>query len=311
MTNQKMFKYIFIIFLTCVLPSLSFAQARLLGRVTNSDGEPIVAAIVSLSGTGRTGAVLTNGQGFYTFLSLPVGKYSLRAVKSGSRSNTYDFYLADKSTTMMNLSLLSEAEIKKQAEAEALLAEASKVEKKRKPVRKIRRKRVRRPVKKKSPPEKSDETAEKTEVAAQETASADSLGQLALAENQPEVVEEIENKALQNALIRAEEEEKAYNAGFEKSLEIVGGVDEIYNYLEYPLSARNTPKPVMVIAKVFVNEHGRLKRVDILKKGPRVFNEEVYRVLTEEIKYNPAEMDSDPVPGSLTFVVNFSPKIKE
>ncbi|ACF14108.1 hypothetical protein Ctha_1650 [Chloroherpeton thalassium ATCC 35110] len=309
--NQRFWTYLFAISFLVLLPTVVSAQARLLGQVTDADGNPIVAAIVSLSGKGRTGAVLTNSQGFYTFLSLPVGEYSVRAVKSGKQSRTFNFSLADKTTVMMNLNISPEAILQEEKEESSVVVDAGKKAKKTRVIRQVPKKVVRKEVAEKAN-KKEEKPVQLSQNKATDVSKSDDV---AVQETEQEVLEiiegQVESENLEAALRVAEEEEMVSYSGFEKSPEIIGGVEEIYKYLEYPLSARNTPKPVMVIAKVFVDQNGYLKRVDMLKNGPRVFNEEVYRVLTEKIKYKPADVDSKPIPGSLTFVVNFSPETQE
>lgn len=298
-----------------------YAQARLLGRIVDDKGKPVVAAIVSLTGNGRTGAVITNSNGYYTFLGLPEGEYNIKALKSGLSSPKKSISLKDNVTLMYNLQIgdMAMNNIEEEKPAVELPKVAVVTKKKKKIVKKtIKKAPAKEPQKKKEPvieeplPEETPKLApvETTQdtliVASAEEQLKTKVDSIHL--NQESVVEQIEEDAIQKTLQEAIKTEDSKQLVFEKGVSIKGGLEKIYDYLEYPISAKYVSRNVYVIARVYVNKEGMLRRIDIIKQGPQVFNEEVYRVLTENISFEPAEYNSEKVAGTMTVVVNFTPK---
>ncbi len=329
---QKTHFFIKILSIVSLVLALSahelLAQARLLGQIMDEYGKPVVAAIVSLTGNNKTGAVITNNQGYYTFLGLPEGNYNIKALKSGLSSTDKKVSLKANVTLMYNLKILSKAARKALKEKEKeqrllALAEEKKRDAQKKSTQKKRQRKVVEPKSKKqastvpsekriakalSKPDRKKQSTSETPVllAAAETApekQADSLGL-----GSGNIVESVENELIRTTLNEAQKTQDFADLVSEKSVAIKGGIETIYDYLEYPFSARNVSANVFVIAQVFVDNKGQLRRIDIIKKGPQVFNEEVYRVLTENIQFEPAEYNSEPIAGTMTVVVNFSPK---
>lgn len=287
-----------------------WAQGRLLGRVSDREGNPIVAAVISLSGDKMTSAAISNSQGYYTFLSIPEGSYKIRAIKTGQQTRQYDVTLADKTTVMMNIKLGAG---EKMEDRSAQVAEKKAVQK---PV--VKEEKAKKPketavaiVPDKPQPDKLDDEEAKQDIALNQKLKEEEVPSQKehTAEAQPQLItSEIKDENLRNLVKQAEASEELASKVVEKRVSIEGGMEAIYKYLQYPPSARNTNKAVMVIAKAFVNQNGRVSRVDMLRKAQEVFNEEVYRVLTEDIKFIPAEVDSKPVPSVMTIIVNFSPQ---
>ncbi len=289
--------------------SVASAQGRLLGRVTDADGAPLVAAVVSINGS-KTGAVVTNGQGYYTFLGLPEGSYTVRVSKRGLNTRESGVTLAANSTVMLNVKLMSESAptlAENVAVKDEVKESAARVERRRE-----------RPVEKPKPapkitgaekePEKKD--AEKpvlVDAPAAATPAMPKADSLADAPTAVALVGKIEDAGLQKAIADAEVTEKISRKVVEKSASVVGGIEAIYKNLQYPPSARNTAREVNVVAKVFVDENGKVIKVDMIKTAAPAFNEEVYRVLTEDTQFTPAEVDSKPTAGVVTIVVNFKP----
>ncbi len=290
-----------------VAASLASAQGRLLGRVTDADGAPLVAAVVSLNGS-KTGAVVTNGQGYYTFLGLPEGAYTVRVSKRGLNTRESGVTLAANSTVMLNVKLVSES-------APALAENVAVKDEVKEPTPRVERRRERlaerpKPTPKITVAEKEPERkdAEKPSlVDAPATAPIPATDSLADAPKAIALVGKIEDAGLQKAIADAEATEKISRKVVEKSASVVGGVESIYKNLQYPPSARNTAREVNVVAKIFVDENGKVIKVDMIKTAAPAFNEEVYRVLTEDTQFTPAEVDSKPTAGVITVVVNFKP----
>ncbi|NTW48962.1 MAG: carboxypeptidase regulatory-like domain-containing protein [Chlorobiales bacterium] len=302
--------------LLLMLASLElYAQGRLLGRISDNDGNPVVAAVVSLSGEKMTGAAISNSQGYYTFLSIPEGNYKIRAIKSGQQTRQYDVLLADKTTIMMNLKLASGEKTETPQPASAKeLALAPVTEKKiiQKPVaaKEEKPKKPKETVVAKAPDKSETQPAKHEDAVSQPQKEAvpSPRKESAAAEAQPEIITaEIKDENLRKLVKQTEASEELSGKAVEKRVSIEGGMETIYKYLQYPPSARNTNKAVTVVAKVYVDQNGNASRVDMLRKAQEVFNEEVYRVLTEDIKFVPAQVDAKPVPSVMTIIVNYAP----
>ena len=283
-----------------------FAQARLLGRILDDNGKPVVAAIVSITGNGRTGAVISNNQGYYTFLDLPEGEYNIKALKSGQSSRKKLVMLKDNNTLMFNLKIQSE-EFKQPTVEPPLIASAPPKKEIRRTVEKAKKRKPKPKPRKPVQKEKTPEVIPQEPVIVAEATNKPDVREDTLIAQTVTLAENLQNEAIKKSLIEAETTEGYSKIVFEKGISIEGGVEKIYNYLEYPLSAKNVSKSVYVIAQVYVDKQGNLRRIDMIKKGPEIFNEEVYRVLTEKITFEPAEFDSEPIAGTMTVVVNFSP----
>jgi hypothetical protein len=274
------------------------AQSRLLGRVLDREGNPVIAAIVSLDGGKKTGAVLTNGDGYYTFLGLPDGKYAVRVSKRGQPTAQSNVSLGINATMMLNVKLTDVA-----------LADATRVAKP--PVEKPADK----------PKEKSRDKNDKSKQkmadlakAREDSARAAEIllaGRDSVVQEQGAVGIEVASVSgdpyLEKAIAEAEAMEALRRRIYEKSVSIVGGVEVIYKYLQYPYSAKNTAEVVNVAARIYVSEVGKVIKVDMIKTGPPLFNEEVYRVLTEDVKFTPAQLAGKPSAGTMTVVVDFKP----
>ncbi|NTV47175.1 MAG: carboxypeptidase regulatory-like domain-containing protein, partial [Chlorobiales bacterium] len=66
-----------------VLPLVAMAQGRLVGKVTDQNNAPVVAAVVAISSQELNEAAITNASGYYVFYSLPPGDYKVKVVKRG------------------------------------------------------------------------------------------------------------------------------------------------------------------------------------------------------------------------------------
>ncbi|NTV45570.1 MAG: carboxypeptidase regulatory-like domain-containing protein, partial [Chlorobiales bacterium] len=248
--------------------------------------------------------------GYYTFLSIPEGSYKIRAIKTGQQTRQYDVLLADKTTVMMNIKMGAgekmEDRFAQVAEKKAVQKPVVKEEKPKKP-----KETAVAIVPDKPQPDKLDDEEAKQDIALNQKLKEEEVPSQKehTAEAQPQVItSEIKDENLRNLVKQAEASEELASKVVEKRVSIEGGMEAIYKYLQYPPSARNTNKAVMVIAKAYVNQSGKVSRVDMLRKAQEVFNEEVYRVLTEDIKFVPAEVDAKPVPSVMTIIVNFSPQ---
>ncbi len=81
-----------LILLAC--PWQSSAQGKLEGTVTDQDKRPLANVVIVIETTTATSpypeiAPLTNEEGRFTFPSLPVGEYTLRAATDGYQTQTH------------------------------------------------------------------------------------------------------------------------------------------------------------------------------------------------------------------------------
>ena len=69
----------------CSLPAKAQVSASLSGRVTDQTGAVVSGATVTARNmdTGRSRSTITDQAGRYELLALPIGRYEVRAVKSG------------------------------------------------------------------------------------------------------------------------------------------------------------------------------------------------------------------------------------
>jgi Carboxypeptidase regulatory-like domain len=239
--------------------------------------------------------VLTNGDGYYTFLGLPEGSYAVRVSKRGLPNAKSQVTLAASSTMMLNLKLLVE-------KPELALAETIKE----KPI----------PPRKDAPKPKRDEpkvaqNQPLKQIPAELPIIKDTTA-VSIVDTTSGIAKVVElaslgNAGLDQAVADAEATEALRKKIVDKSASIVGGVEMIYRHLQYPYSANFAAQVVNVAARIYVNEKGGIIKVDMIKTGPPVFNEEVYRVLTEDIKFTPAEAQGKSSAGTLTVVVEFKP----
>lgn len=293
------------------LTAPAFAQGRLVGRVMDGDGQPVVAAIVSLSGKSKTGAVITNAQGYYTFVALPEGPYAVRVSKRGAQPSEQAVSLAANSTVLLNLRLRSDAlpalavnTSKPDAKPESKPDGKSAV----KPKSPDRTRDVAAMTKTDPPKDAAKAEAARPDASKVEVAKPDTVKPTPSDWVKPEQAVVLASASidaeLKKQLDRAEATERLSKTAFEKSAEMTG---DIYKYLQYPQAARNTATEVTVAARVFVDETGKVIKVDMIKKGGDLFNEEVYRVLSEDMRFAPAILDGDPASGVVTVLVTFTP----
>ncbi len=307
----------FLLFVLLCLPSsFLLAQGRIIGRVTDSTGNPLAATIVSLSSDKRNGAVVTNAEGYYSFPGLPPGEYVIRFSKTGLSSLLSQVSLTANATMLVNARLVARAEPLLAASG-GLGSGTGNVTRK-SPSEKSATKPPPPAIKR---PDKKAEEEQPLEAAAPAPPSAlpvaesspaqDTVTALLVTSNQ-----QLADSNLQRVIKQAEAvealrttvDENARNNRFERRAEIIGGTAALYQHLKYPAVARASSQPVVVAARVYVDEIGQVIKVDMIKSGSPAFNEEVYRVLTESVKFSPAQLaGAAPTADVITLVVNFKP----
>jgi len=272
--------------LFCWLLTVSaFAQqSKLIGRVTDDEGNPIPAVLVAVSGATATEAAFSNAQGYYVFLNIPPGEYSIKASKKGLPNWKGQVSVSAGTTNRLDIrigsdeKLVAAAQPKKEAPkpTEPKLADAKPAEQ--------RRTETRTTTEKPSEPKPTQPTAPaKTE---DERAAEQAI------ESASQLLSDADVAALESM----------------SPAEVVGGIAAVYKNLKYPDFARKQKLQGQVVAKVYIDKDGHVAKIQLLKTANEVFNEEVLRTLTEEVSYKPATMNGKPVPSALIIPVKFELK---
>ncbi|MCS7014179.1 MAG: TonB family protein [Chloroherpetonaceae bacterium] len=272
------------------LVEIAFSQGRLLGRVVDGSGNPLAAATVYLSSGTTTQAALSNADGYYIFLSVPEGQYTLKAFKRGlPKMDAISVTIAANTTTRKDF-VLSES-----GGTVTLLASS-------KPKEKLAEKPVALAEK---PAEKSTEksaapiaavTKPKEEKAAPEPA----------AKAAPAAVAVDEDEDIQRITAEAEALVAELNTiSVEKEVQIQGGIESVMKKIVYPEAALSLKIEGKVVARVFVDAKGNVMKIDVLKPAHPLLTEEAVRVLTEETLYTPAQAGGKPVAGAITVPLTF------
>jgi TonB family protein len=272
-------------FFCWLLTVSAFAQqSKLIGRVTDDEGNPLPAVLVAVSGATATEAAFSNAQGYYVFLNIPPGEYSIKASKKGLPNWKGQVSVSAGTTNRLDIrigsdeKLVAAAQPKKEAPkpTEPKLADAKPAEQ--------RRTETRTTTEKPSEPKPTQPTAPaKTE---DERAAEQAI------ESASQLLSDADVAALESM----------------SPAEVVGGIAAVYKNLKYPDFARKQKLQGQVVAKVYIDKDGHVAKIQLLKTANEVFNEEVFRTLTEEVSYKPATMNGKPVPSALIIPVKFELK---
>jgi TonB family protein len=251
------------------LPAAS--QGRLFGRVIDENGKPVRAATVFVSNASTNRAALTNAQGYYVFLGISEGKYSLKVFKTGlPKTSREGITIAANSTARHDFKLGADNS------GAAQLASVA-VE---------RKKEAKKATKAKS--EKPTETiVVKNEV------------------GETEELDETEVEEIKKAEETAKEEEAALNIAAEKEVAIEGGIAAIQKAIQYPETALNLKIEGKVVVRVFVGRDGSPLRMEIVKSAHELLDEEALRVLSENAKFTPAVVNGQNAIGVITVPITF------
>jgi hypothetical protein len=244
--------------LFCWLLTVSaFAQqSKLIGRVTDDEGNPLPAVLVAVSGATATEAAFSNAQGYYVFLNIPPGEYSIKASKKGLPNWKGQVSVSAGTTNRLDIrigsdeKLVAAAQPKKEAPkpTEPKLADAKPAEQ--------RRTETRTTTEKPSEPKPTQPTAPaKTE---DERAAEQAI------ESASQLLSDADVAALESM----------------SPAEVVGGIAAVYKNLKYPDFARKQKLQGQVVAKVYIDKDGHVAKIQLLKTANEVFNEEVFRTLT-------------------------------
>lgn len=250
------------------IPALS--QGRLFGRVVDEGGKPVPAATVFVSSGSINRAALTNAQGYYVFLGISEGKYSLKVFKTGfPKTSREGISIASNSTARHDFKLgdnpsnLQTASITRERKKEATKAAKPKSEK------------------------PTETVVVKNE------------------EGESEELVESEVEEIKKAEEMAKEEEQALTTAAEKEVAIEGGIAAIQKAVKYPETAVNLKIEGKVVVRVFVGRDGSPLRMEVMKPAHELLDEEALRVLSESAKFTPAIVNGQNAIGVITVPITF------
>jgi TonB family C-terminal domain len=278
---QRVIASFALIVLSLLLCHKGFSQGRLLGRVVDGNGAPLPAATIYLSSSSSTQAALSNSDGYYVFLAIPEGEYSLKAFKRGlPKTDPVSVTITANTTTRKDFILGPTGG------SVTLLASSKPKEK---PAEKPA---TERPVAALVKP-KEEKAAEKPVAEAKPS------------EAEPTTVAVDEDDEIKRITAEAEALASQLNATVEKDVQIQGGIEAVIKKIVYPETAIHMKIEGKVVARVFVDAKGNVIKIDILKPAHELLNEEAVRVLTEDAVYIPAQANGKPVAGAITVPLNF------
>jgi len=283
--------------LTTALISDSFSQARLVGRVTDEENQPLAAAIVYVISSNFTQATLTNASGYFTFLDLPIGNYLLKAYKRGLPTWQKDISLSSPSTIRLDVKLAEKPTTLAAADAKT----PSKVTAKEPKERDLAEARPTRPKPEQAPkpeqekPEQEKKEPERTAAPTPPEPKAETLSDADIDKDEG-LRQSVEEAKLTTASDAIKPDTKP---------ELIGGMEALNQKIIYPAIARERGLQGGVIAKVSVDPLGFVRKVTILRSTDASFSEEVFRVLSEDVRFKPAMLNGKPVAAAAVIYVEF------
>jgi protein TonB len=278
--------------LTTALISDSFSQARLVGRVADEENQPLAAAIVYVISPNFTQATLTNASGYFTFLDLPIGNYLLKAYKRGLPTWQKDISLSSPSTIRLDVKLAEKPTTLAAADAKT----PSKVTAKEPKERDLADARPTRPKPEQAPkPEQEKKEPERTAAPLPPEPKAETLSDADIDKDEG-LRQSVEEAKLTTASDAIKPDTKP---------ELIGGMEALNQKIIYPAIARERGLQGGVIAKVSVDPLGFVRKVTILRSTDVSFSEEVFRVLSEDVRFKPAMLNGKPVAAAAVIYVEF------
>ncbi|MBC8044145.1 MAG: TonB family protein [Rhizobacter sp.] len=262
-----------------MMPICATAQGRLIGRVMDKIGDPVAATTVYVSGA-TTKATLSNAQGYYTLLDVPEGDYTIKASKRGLPDWGTKVSIASNYTVRLDIRLGESDGKTTQAIA---ISEADRKAQQLK-LEKLRLERER--LKEAQPKE--------------QLPGASVPPPPAISKEEQDAIE------LQKLADKQQSDFAVASAIPEHEVEIDGGIEMLYKKIKYPEAAKKIKVEGQVVARVYVDEQGDATDVEILKGANDLFNDEVFRVLSEDIKFKPAKaLGGKAVKGTMIIPITF------
>ncbi|MDX2130175.1 MAG: TonB family protein [Chloroherpetonaceae bacterium] len=269
-----------------------FSQNKVLGRVTDGTGEPVSAATVSIYNSNSTLAAISNAQGYVVFLNVGDGTYTIRATKRGLPDWKQSLNVSGAITKRIEVRL-TEEDVTLASATPSATTPSSKREK---PAA------SQKPQEQKNEPKVAQSAKPTVPSVTPQTASSPSQSPASSpAANGPQLKSDEEK-----ALADAEEALLAESGVPDTEAEVQGGIEMVQRKIVYPDVARKLKISGNVTAKVFLTKEGTVSRIEILKGTAEPLNNELIRVLTEEVDYIPAKINGNPVPSVLVVPVKFA-----
>lgn len=259
----------------CAVPLAAAQTGRLMGKVLDASGNAMMGVTLYISGTAATQAALSNAQGYYTFLNLPEGQYTMRVSKRGVAA--WDTKLN------VNANLTTRLDVRLDAVSEGGAVAVSQGDTKLLTDR------------------KRDTVADSESKPVSSRASAANAGAV-------EALKSASMKTdLDDALLKFSEEHAVDDAvaGFDREVEIAGGATAVMEKIKYPELAMKSRVAGKVVARVVVDKAGSVVTVNFLKSVNPMLDQEVFRVLTEETTFIPASAGGKNVTGVIVIPVTF------
>lgn len=268
------------------------SQGRLVGRVADEENNPVAAATVYVVSPNFTQATLTNASGYFTFLDIPLGNYLLKAYKRGLPSWQKDLSISSASTFRVDVKLVEKPVTLAAAESKPTQREVQRE------AREAKESKLTRP---------KIEREEKQPDIAQAPAPAAPQAE-PKPEPKPETISDTDiekEEGLRQSVQAAKEVVASDAVKPDTKPEIVGGMEALNRKIIYPAIARERGLQGGVIAKVSVDKLGFVTKVTILRSTDPSFSEEVFRVLSDDVRFKPATLNGQPVAASAVIYVEF------
>ncbi len=281
---------IFLVSITLALPS--FSQGRLVGRVTDESNNPVAAATVYVISPSLTQATITNASGYFTFLDLPLSNYLIKAYKRGFPIWQKDFNLSTASTFRMDVRL-TEQTVLAATETKSYKDKDKEIHREAKDIKRPR------------PKTEREEQEERTVAQAPAPAPAAAPTQNESKAQSVSDTEIEQEEGLRQSVQTAKEVAVSDAVKPDTKPEIIGGMEALTRKIVYPTIARERGLQGGVIAKVNVDKQGFVTKVTILRSTDPSFSEEVFRVLSDDIRFKPATLNNQPVAAPAVIYVEF------
>ncbi|MDX2130173.1 MAG: TonB family protein [Chloroherpetonaceae bacterium] len=276
----------FFLFLTGFSSGELLSQGKLMGQIVNKDGAPVSGVAVFISGSASSQATISNAKGYYVFLAVPEGNYELKASRRGTTPWRQNITISSEQTQRLDIRL----------GVEPIVASISPSQ----------------PVPVESKPKREDKPKERVSAITSSPSKAqDSQPNEAKTSETPAspFTAQQKDESLAIAMKQAEANAKTFAESeftiAEKEIEVEGGMETIYKKLVYPMAAEKAGIEGKVVVRIAVDREGNVSQVLLISSASPLLNEEVFRVITEEVKFKSAIMDGKPVPSVITIPISF------
>lgn len=102
-----------------------------------------------------------------------------------------------------------------------------------------------------------------------------------------------------------EEEEEEFFTVVEDMPELIGGIGELQQHIEYPEQARQAGIEGQVVIQFIVNEDGQVENAEVVRGIGGGADEEALRVVEQEAEFEPGKQRGEPVPVQFSLPITF------